>query len=154
MIAHLPLSVVVVFVLWRGAGAPPGMTEGAARVFTGAQFLLLSRAEKSPLKPFPLFLLQIKLKMCHQNIFTFCKNDGCEIWAGAAQPPFFSLLFYIVTSKQVSCCFLYRQLSQSECFVRGNKNGRPRFAVPEPEKCPQKRIKSTRLNKEAVWNQP
>lgn len=39
---YLPLSVVVVFVLWGGgAGAPPGMTEGATCIFTGAQLFLL-----------------------------------------------------------------------------------------------------------------
>lgn len=33
---YLPLSVVVVLVLWWRAGAPPGMTEGATCIFTGA----------------------------------------------------------------------------------------------------------------------
>lgn len=40
--SNLPLPVVVVFVLRRRAGAPPGMSKGAALcVLTGAQLLLL-----------------------------------------------------------------------------------------------------------------
>ena len=40
--AYLPLFVVVVlFFLRRRARAPPGMTEGATCIFTGAQLLLL-----------------------------------------------------------------------------------------------------------------